>query len=369
MENPFKYGVVVTGKDFVDREKELEELPREIRSGKSVVIYSNRRMGKSSLLAELARRNSKEFTFVYVDLYGITNKSRFLAAIVEETARAAYGRAERFASGMMEMFKEARVRFVVTEKGLAGVEFDRQEVGPGEVSEVLDFPEKVAKRKGKTIVMVFDEFQEIAALDGVSLLKSMRAKFQFHKNVVYIFSGSKRHLLHQIFEEVEGAFFKFARPMELGPIPRAEFEKFITDRFRAAGGKLDSEYSKRILDVSKGYAYYAQQVAHELFDISDSPTDRQDVESAIEAAVDHQAPAYSYLWDSTRSHLQRKYLIAVASEPGVSHGTEFIWRHGLKSYSHVQKTERLLEARGIIEHGEIVDPLFALWLRQLKSPV
>jgi hypothetical protein len=43
-------------------------------------------------------------------------------------------------------------------------------------------------------VVVFDEFQEIASLDGVSLLNA-------HKHVSCIFAGSKRHLLMGIFEE------------------------------------------------------------------------------------------------------------------------------------------------------------------------
>jgi len=43
-----------------------------------LVLYSNRRMGKSSLLKEFARRNRSEFIFAYVDLYGVTNKSKFL---------------------------------------------------------------------------------------------------------------------------------------------------------------------------------------------------------------------------------------------------------------------------------------------------
>ena len=60
MVNPFIYGSVVTGEDFVDREPELKDLEMSRRNGKSVVMYSNRRMGKSSLLAEFRRRRGEE---------------------------------------------------------------------------------------------------------------------------------------------------------------------------------------------------------------------------------------------------------------------------------------------------------------------
>ena len=56
MENPFKFGRIVTGDEFVDREREIDEIVRDVRNGVNVVLYSHRRMGKSSLLAEIMRR-------------------------------------------------------------------------------------------------------------------------------------------------------------------------------------------------------------------------------------------------------------------------------------------------------------------------
>ncbi|HJX04457.1 MAG TPA: ATP-binding protein, partial [Thermoplasmata archaeon] len=253
MENPFRYGTVVTGKDFVDREPELAEILKELRGGKSIVVYSNRRMGKSSLLEELARRNKKEFVFVRVDLYGMTDKNTLLNALVGETVRSAYGKAEKLASGILELVKGTTLRFVISDTGRLGVEFVGGEPKQAEMQDVLDFPEKVASKKRKRIVVVFDEFQEVGVMDGVSLLKSMRSRFQMHKNVVYVFSGSKRHLLQEIFEEAEGAFFKFARSLELGPLPREELEEFLIDRFAAANGKLEPGMAKEIVAITKGH--------------------------------------------------------------------------------------------------------------------
>ena len=154
--NPFKYGLLVTGKDFADREIEMNEMPKEIRSGTNMVLFSPRRMGKPSPLAELMHRH--------------------------------------------------------------GVEFSVGEPTVPEIQDMLDIPEEIARKRGKRIVVVFDEFQEIASLDVVSLLKAMRSRMQAHKHVSYIFAGSKRHLLMSMFEEREGAFFKSAKPLELGPM-------------------------------------------------------------------------------------------------------------------------------------------------------
>jgi len=367
MENPFEYGKVATGKDFVDREKELDVLHRETRSGKSVVLYSHRRMGKSSLILELARRHQREFIFVYVDMYGITSKNHFLEVLVKEIAKASQGKAEKLSSAVSELIRGTRLRVVMTEKGTIGLELGHKEVMSDEMSQIFDMPEAVAVRKGKRVVVMFDEFQELASMDGVAIIKRMRSRFQLHKNAVYIFAGSKRHLLAQIFDEEEGAFFKFARPLELGPIPLPELERFMIEKFRSAGGKLGVEAVRKILEATNGHPYYTIQIAHELFDISKAPSSPSDVDQAIETAIDHQSPAFSAIWDSVGSDLQKRFLVAVAKEPGVDHGMDFIERHGLKTYSHLQRTEGLLKAKGLIDHGELVDPLLAMWLRRIGT--
>lgn len=366
MENPFRYGSVVTGQNFVDREKELESLLRAARNGQNVLLYSERRMGKSSLLKEFARRNRNEFIFAYVDLYGVTSKSKFLESLVGEVANASYNKVEKLASLLRELLSGVQFRFVITSEGTAGVELARKEIPLQELDEIIDFPERIAKKKRKRVVVIFDEFQEISNLDGVALLKRLRSRIQMQKNASYIFSGSRRHLLLQIFEEEEGAFYKSTRPIELGHIQRHEFERFIVEKFKAAGGSMGPGLARRIVDASGGCPYYAQQIAHELFDRTISPSDSEEVEAAIKTAVDHNAPLYLSLWDSIKSPLHRQYLLAVAEEPGAAHGTVFIERYGLRSYSHIQRIEKQLQGRGVIEKGDIVDPMFALWLRQLR---
>lgn len=366
IENPFKYGPIVTGRDFVDREPELSELINEIRSGKSIVVYSNRRMGKSSLLAELTRRHQKEFIFVTVDLYGTTDRTQFLQAIVREVGKSAFGRMEKLAAGFVDIIRSAGLRYVLTGSGELGVEFTDKEPRAHEASEILDLPQKIAAKKGKRIVVIFDEFQEIASLDGVSLLRLMRSRFQTHGSSVYIFSGSRRHLLHHIFEEREGAFFKFARPLELGPIPNADFERFVSARFSSAGGKAGADVARRVVESGQGFPYYTQQIAHELFLVSETPS-VADVDLAVRNAVEHQAPAFSYVWDSVKSPLQRRYLIGLAKEPQSASGTMFISKYRLKSWSHVERVRKQLEGRGLIDRGAIVDPLFAIWLRSIEK--
>ena len=215
------------------------------------------------------------------------------------------------------------------------------------------------------MVVVFDEFQDIASVGGVPLIKTMRSKFQWHKNVAYIFSGSKRHMLMSIFEEYEGAFYKFARPMHLDPIPEDEFKKHLVRKYASAGGSLSAEVASKVVEAGVGYPYYIQHIAFELYQISLTPT-LEDVESARLKTVEHQSHAFMNIWESVKSQLQRKYLLAVAKEPDAPQGFEFIERYGLRSPSHMSRIRKQLQKNGLIEKGRIVDPFFAHWLRSLE---
>ena len=366
MENPFKFGGLVTGEDFADRENELAEILREVRGRTNVVLVSPRRMGKSSLLAELMGRHSSEFLWVYVDFYGVTSKSRLVEVYMSALARSVYGTAKKVADGLRDLMRSSKFRIVLSETGVPAIELSKGEPTVPEIQDIMDVPEELARKRGKRVVVVFDEFQEIGTLDGVALLKAMRSRVQTHKHVSYIFAGSKRHLLLSIFEEREGAFYKSARPMELGPIPKEDFVEFLKAKFAKAGGRIAPATAGGIVDASGGNTYYAQQIAHELFDISSKPKP-EDLESAVTASISHQSPVFQALWDSIKSPSQRSYLLAVAKEGRSTPRSALIQKHGLKSQSHVQKAVTHLDSRGITENGEISDPLFVLWLRWLAG--
>jgi predicted RNA-binding Zn-ribbon protein involved in translation (DUF1610 family) len=472
IDNPFRYGTAVTGKNFVGRETSLSEIQAQIGARQSVVIRSKRRMGKSSLLAELARRHSRDFVFVYLDLYGTTSEGQLLDLMTREIVRSSSGKRSSIDPSIWNLLRSSRLKLAVLENEHRGASMAHgktnltplqkegdnaeerdgtskpveirmcptcgkplkwveqyarhycytckrykpkrrkiklrdliQETGlddlcpicgeetrfvakysefycdsckaypfiqrknrltedftPADMIEVLDLPQRVAEQNGKRVVVMFDEFQEVAPIDGGSILKTMRSRFETHRDVSYIFAGSKSSLLQSIFDNKDGAFFKFARTIELEPIDEPTMVGFLIDRFRAGSGKLSKEAAYRIASLSDGYPFYAQQLAHELFHISEIPS-LEDVDKAIRLVVEQQSHAYSFIWESIRSPLHRRYLTATAMEPRVPHGAGFVRRYGLRSRSHVQRIEKQLEARGILEDGEVADPLFVLWLR------
>jgi hypothetical protein len=363
MENPFKYGIAVTGDDFVDRAKELEELKNEALAGKSVVLYSPRRLGKTSLLLELLRRLKRDVIPIYVKLYGIGSRKAFAGEIAERIIATAYTRLEKAREAVYEFLKELRPNLVLTPKGEIRIEVTTQ-ISSRSLEEILDLPERVAKKRKKRILVAFDEFQEIGLLDGVEIEKMMKARFEHHRKVTYIFAGSKRHLLHQIFADEGRPLFKFARPMELGNIPRKDFAGFIAHKFKEGGGRIGAKVVGDILELTDGHPYFTQQLCHELWFITRDVKDRKPVEKAIDNILAHYGVEYERTWDGLPG-AQRNLLLGLAKEPDLSpYSSDFITRYRVKTSAHVQRGLKSLEAKGLIEDIRILDIFFREWLKR-----
>jgi len=362
--NPFKYGVVVTGEDFVDRKEEIDILYREVSSGKSIILYSQRRLGKTSLLIEFINRKAKKMIPVYIDLYGMTTKEDLAIQMVNNVINASYTNLDKIKNAIRDFFINLKPKVIISTDGKITLDLSTKKTyDEEELVEIFDFAEKVAKEKKKQIVMIFDEFQEIAMLNGLNMEKLMRSRFQHHKKVSYIFAGSKEHLLRQMFEEKSRAFFKFARPLSLGPIQKGEFTPFIKSKFKTTGGEISNEVIDKILSFTQGHPYFTQYLCHEIWFITKSPKIISVIDAAIQNITDQQSIAFEHIWDELRSRNQRALLVGIANEGGYNYSPDFIEKYKLKSQSHVEKSFRMLKNKGILDdNGQIIDIFFREWV-------
>ncbi|MEM2978670.1 MAG: hypothetical protein QXM46_05220, partial [Candidatus Hadarchaeales archaeon] len=208
-----------------------------------------------------------------------------------------------------------------------------------------------------------DEFQEIGNLDGEAMEKLMRSKFQHHKRVTYLFTGSRRHLLDEIFGEERRAFYRFGEPMELGPIPGEEFSRYIAEGFAKTEGRISEVAIDRILDLTGGHPSFTQQLCYELWFLSRKVDDEAMVEKAVESVIAHEKLHYTSIWENI-TPLQRRLLEGLAKEEVGPYSQEFISKYGLRSPAHVRRGLELLGKRGLVEKGRIPDVFFREWIRR-----
>ena len=60
MENPFAFNNYVTGEAFCNRKKELTDLLMSMKGSQNVLLYSHRRIGKSSLIRQAFHEINKQ---------------------------------------------------------------------------------------------------------------------------------------------------------------------------------------------------------------------------------------------------------------------------------------------------------------------
>ena len=366
MENPFKYGVEVSGDDFVDREQEMMELRRELLSGKSIILYSPRRIGKTSLILELFRRLGGKIIAVYVKLYGVETEEALARQILEKTSTA-YPKFDRMLKSAQRFFYALRPNFTITPDGEIKVEISRK-ITPQGLEEALDFPEKAAEELGKRAIVAFDEFQEIRLYNGVRIEKLMKAKFEHHRHASYIFAGSKRHLLLEMFSSEDRPLFKFAKPIELGNLSASDFKPFIVGKFRATGGSVQEDIADRILSYTNGNPYFTQQLCHELWNLTKNVEGMGEMIQAVKSIINHNSAEFEHIWGMIKSKDQKNLLLGMSAEPSANiFSTAFIRKYGLKTASNVKKAHGALEGKGLIEKGDVVELFFVEWIRRLSG--
>ena len=376
MENPFVYGKVARGEFFADREEESQELMADIASGQSVIIFSPRRYGKTSLILEvLDRAKSEGFLAVYLDLFKVTSEEGFIVAYAKEIAKLQSGGVRSVLRSLRELLPRLLPKVVLkSEKAGVEVEFEfdtRSERAPL-LDDLFDAVATIATRRGRRAVVVFDEFQEIADWDGAgNVERQMRSHFQLHQNVSYIFMGSKRHLMQGIFQSKNRPFYRFGKHFALGKIPRDEFGAFILKRFEETGFQISESAVDEILNVTEEHPYYTQLLCHILWDRTREArtVTVHDVSLALQEVFLRESHAFHDMWDMLPLKA-RQLLVALAKEenPQVQiYSSDFLQRHALGSASSVQRAVSRLIIEEILEKFvggyQFTDIFFKQWIR------
>lgn len=378
MENPFVYGKVVRGKYFADREAEIAELKNDIASSQNVIVFSPRRYGKTSLILEVLDRVKDEGLLTcYIDLFKVTSQETFIAAYAREVARLQGGRIQTMLKKIRDLLPRLVPKVVMKgEKVDLEVEFEfdpRADKGPL-FDDLFEAVATMSLQTGKKAVVVFDEFQEITGWDVKGQIeRQMRTHFQMHESVSYIFMGSKRHLMQELFRNKNRPFYRFGRHFPLGKIPKDEFAVFIQRHFEEMGYQTDLDAIREILHAADDHPYYTQLLCHILWDRKrqEKVIAKEDIYLAVQEVFMREAHAFHDIWDMLPLK-SRQLLVALAKEdsPQVRpFSSGFLQKHNLGSASSVQRAiTRLLEEE-VLEKTDggyqFTDVFFKRWLRQM----
>ena len=223
MENPFKYGVIVRGPYFADRTEELAELVGEMNNRTRVFLISPRRFGKTCLLFNLMDKlRDLGFATAYLDLNAYPDVRSLAVALTHLTSKALESNTDKLTK-IFSRLQRLRPKVSVGHDGsltaTVDVAAEVKDALPA-LLEGMQHAERLARKRGKKLVVVIDEFSDLPKYDGQTLEKALRAELQKHDHIGYILSGSEQSVMLSMIRDSKRAFYKLGRIMALGAIDR-----------------------------------------------------------------------------------------------------------------------------------------------------
>jgi len=366
--NPFSYGKTVDTPFFYGRDKEIEEIKLSMRNATNLVMYSPRRYGKSSLVIKALKDLEAEgHPTVYLDFFKVSSREKLIELYARELMRPLSGweKGLRWIQGL--------IRGIEPVMGLdqSGSPELKLSIDPLQTArafeDIIDIPAKTKQKK--CWIIVFDEFQEIEKLNGESFEKELRAGLQHHRNASYIFLGSQRHLLLNMFSRKDRAFYNFGKLYKLAKPSETDLAEFLSERFRDGGYIVEDQLIKRIVEQTHNIPYYIQYLGAELWETA--RLSGKNPGAVYQEALDRLLLNQADFFHGIRNQLtafQCRILSAVATQGYGNYETEFLQKYRLFPTSSVQKAYKRMIALDILEKVEnrflLTDPFFELWVKR-----
>ncbi len=366
MNNPFRYGRVVQDDAFCPRPEPLKRIAGFVRAAQNASIQGERRMGKTSL-ALAAARSVKGCRILYADLLGIRTAGDFCKRVAAAAGRLEQG--DSFLRRTLRLLARLRPSLKVDPStGDTVVSVDVRALDPADsVDAVFDMIAEHAR--SMKLCVVLDEFQDVLDVEGAdALVAQMRGRIQFLTDACFLFLGSVRNRMYDLFASPESPFFKSALLFEVGPIPDEEFIPFLRRKFEAGGRRADDAFLRSVLDRAQRTSGDVQQLCHALWD-STGPGDALDEAAMGRALQSVYAQEGAFYASQLRllTAFQERVLSAVAAAGEVETlSSSFMEAAGSANRSSVKKAlARLVEIEALfLREGRyrFVNPFFRLWL-------
>lgn len=362
--NPFKYGQVVFDKDFCHRPDLEDKLKNLIASGQNVLLEGERRIGKTSLIFEIIRQ-TKNLQLIYIDIMEIKTVDDFCRRIIKAIASM-----EQKAGMVQKIFKAmAHLKPTLTIDPLTGspsLSLDASvKLKPDSIEGLLDFIN--TERKNKKWVVVFDEFQDILNVeDARSILATLRSKIQFHTEIPYIFAGSVRNKMDEIFNHPDSPFFKSAITFNLGELDRAVFGEFLQEKFRQGKRTVTPQLFEKIFEIAQDVPGDVQQLCGAVWEgtsYGDNITG-DIIPAALEIIYSRELKGYEAAFAQLTGQ-QLRCLVGLARVGGKNLlSAEFLKVSGITQPSSVKKALQRLEQLKIIyvykKEYKFIKPFFQI---------
>ena len=376
MTNPFFITGIIPEPYFCDREKETQQLIRIIENKAHILLTSARRMGKTQLIYHVYEQPAIKAAFhtFYVDIFPTTSLHEMVLFLSKEIY-----------SELVPKGKKALRFFLNTIKSLTGsLGYDPATGTPsfdvklGDIrnpeltlQEIFNYLEKA----DKPCIFAIDEFQQITHYPEKNVEALLRTYIPRMNNCLFIFAGSNRHILENMFNSTARPFYNSTEQFHLERIPKEVYTSFAIQQITDTGRTITPEAASFAYDMFEGHTYYVHHILHNAFANSNpqKTIDEEDIRNALDELLDVRGRSFSNIMNKL-NYKQKETLVAIAKEGKASGVTTvaFVKTHALKSASSVHYAistlleDQLLtyEDNGRTKTYSVADRFLGCWIKK-----
>lgn len=375
--NPFIIKGAIPAKYFCDRVKETEILTNHIHNGRNVVLTAPRRIGKTGLIAHCFQtpKWEEEYYVFFIDILETSSLRDLTFAL----GRQIFETLKPQSKQMVDLFVQT-VRSISGEFGydiLTGMPKFTLSLGAIRnpeytLAEIFEYINQADKR----CLIAIDEFQQIVHYPEKNIEAILRTHIQHCTNADFIFAGSERHILEEMFNLPSRPFYASTANMNLEAISQDIYTEFVLAHFQEFNKHIEATSVEYVYRMFDGNTYCMQKVMNVAFAMTEENElcTQAIVEQAINDILSENERNYKNRL-SLLTPKPKELLIAIAKEGKASRVTsgDFVRRYHLTSSSSVQSALKQLLADDWItytanEQGQkqylLSDPFLSRWVQQ-----
>lgn len=369
--NPFIYQGYESPEYFCDREAETATLLSHLKNGRNVTLISPRRIGKTGLIKNTffyLQKEERDAVCLYLDIFATKNLHDFVEQLGVMVINDIVRKNASFIEKTIAFF--SALRPVLSMDPLTGEPSVSITIEPSQEEMTMRSIFNYLNESGREIYIAIDEFQQIAEYPEKGTEALLRSYIQFAQHVHFIFSGSKFHLMAEIFGSPKHPFYQSTELMGLKPLDCSIYYDFCQNFFKQKSGNLSKDVFEQIYHQFNGHTWYIQCIMNRLYETELTIYCIEQVNAALLSILQGREPQFENLVQFFTEN-QFSLLKAIAKDSIVAQPTsgKFIKEHKLNGASSVKAALKVLEDKELVyrtNEGYIIyDRFMDLWLKRI----
>ena len=366
--NPFLISGYHSPEYFCDRKQETAKIIDGLHNGRNITLIAPRRMGKTGLIRHtfqnINNQDSKIIT-LYMDIFSTQSLGDFVKLFANTVLGKLDSNPKKALNRITRFIRSCRPIFTIDE--LTGIPKVTIDVVPSEEENTLKEIFEYLASSEKRCYIAIDEFQQISEYPEQGVEALLRSYTQFVTNVNFIFAGSKKHIMQEMFTSSKRPFYQSSQIITIDAIEKEEYADFAIKHFSENNITLPKKIFDSIYDKYNGHTWYIQVMLNRLYGF------HRDVnEELVNYAISEIISDYSYSF----ADLMKAYpssniqlLKAIAKEGCVKEilSGNFITKYRLRAASSVSTSLKKLTENELVyktDKGYIIyDRIMDEWLR------